>query len=55
MKLTYKTEIKVFLDGQYVGNILQVPTGGYQYSPKDSNLKGAIFATLGECKKSLEG
>ena len=48
-------QIGVFLSNRRVGTIYQVK-GGWQYRVDGShkNAAGDIYATLGECKKSLE-
>lgn len=52
MKLTFETNIKVKLDGKYIGDIKSV-AGGYQYFPKGSKTGGDIYATIQSCKDSL--
>lgn len=57
--ITYKTEVKVYIDGKHVGTIREYKgLGGhipYQYFPKGSKTGGAPYATIELCKKSLEG
>ncbi|USM11494.1 hypothetical protein vBCbaSRXM_49 [Citromicrobium phage vB_CbaS-RXM] len=43
----------VFLDGKKVGAIRSFDEG-YRYCPVGTKIKGEPFATLAECKASLE-
>lgn len=43
----------VLLDGKRVGKIRVVPNG-FQYVPKGGSNAGKVFATISECKRSLE-
>jgi hypothetical protein len=45
--------IDVRLDGKIVGEIISL-AGGYAYKPKGRK-PGETFATLAECKRSVEG
>lgn len=45
----------VYLDGKRVGRILIFSGKGFAYVPNQSNQRGEIFKTLGECKQSLQG
>ena len=50
--------VVVKLDGKWIGTIERASLGeslGWRYRPKGSNKTGETFATLRECKKSLEG
>lgn len=63
--ITYQRErdgslspVSVYVDGKQTGTIKPVTEGGevlgYRYHCKDSQLKGEIFPTIVECKRSLE-
>lgn len=56
--ITYReqdsAEIKVWLDGKYVGTIFSLPDGSWQYWPKGPRSEGGEkFPTLAACKRSL--
>lgn len=51
--ITYKENIKVFLDKKHVGNIKSV-SGGYSYFPKGSKTHGQIYQSVEKVKCSLE-
>lgn len=45
----------VFVDGRKRGNIRPAKQGGFLYAPLGSKLTGAIFATVDDVKRSVEG
>jgi hypothetical protein len=53
-KLSYQTEVKVYLDGKQVGVIKEISDIGYKYFPKGYIEGGELYSTLEACKKSLE-
>ena len=54
-KITYKTFIKVYLGGRFIGTIKQEWTfGRYIYYPKGQTKGGVSFSTLKACKESVE-
>lgn len=52
MNITFDKDLKVKLDGKYVGDIKPV-NGGYQYFPKGRNIGGDVYPSIDLCKKSL--
>ncbi len=56
--ITYKSEVRVYLDGKQVGTIRELFSNTiplYLYTPKGSKTGGDTFPTLAACKASLEG
>lgn len=57
--ITYKPQpdggIRVLLDGKLVGTIRRFGVLGWQYRPRGNAESGDYFATLEQCKRSLEG
>ena len=54
--ITYeeKHEVKVKINGKFVGTIRFVPNAGWRYMPKGTRVGGEFFPTLAACKLSLE-
>ncbi len=60
--ITYKASaaipqrITVLLEGRVVGHIkTSRDPRGFQYCPKGSKVKGEVFSTIDEVKRSVEG
>ena len=53
--ITYKekTKIGVYVDNTYTGNIVNAKDG-YQYIPKGSKVRGALYQSIDDVKLSLE-
>lgn len=51
--VTFKTIIKVYLDGKLVGEIRGNDDDGWQYFPKGSRAGGTVFSTRYACKSYL--
>ena len=51
--MSYQEKHIVYLDGKITGEIRE-EYGSYRYYPKGSKTGGKVFATLNQCKQSLE-
>ena len=53
MNISFKQEVKVFLDKKHIGAIKEIKNNQFQYTPKGSKQKGQVYSTLDACKNSL--
>jgi len=51
-EITFKTEVKVYLDKKFIGTIVE-NGDGYSYKPKGSKTLGGIYATINAVKNTL--
>ena len=53
-RFDYVQEIRVKLDGKFVGKIIRTKSLKYPYKPNGSKATGEEFVTIEEVKRSIE-